>query len=148
VSLVLDFAVLSSDIASVRFRWAFCQLNALKTCRRESTLMERLDQLPKDLDETYDRILQNIMDEDADEAFAALQWLAYSERPLYLDELAEAIVIQPNKYSPESRDRLLDPYEVLHICSSLIVLDNEDIQEREEEYNQYIESFEEHNAKS
>lgn len=109
--------------------------------------MEQLDQLPKDLDETYDRILQNIMDEDADEAFAALQWLAYSERPLYLDELAEAIVIRPNKYSLESRDRLLDPYEVLHICSSLIVLDNEDIQEREEEYNQYIEPFEEHTRK-
>jgi len=106
-----------------------------------------LDQLPKDLDETYDRILQNIMDEDANEAFAALQWLAYSERPLYLDELAEAIVIKPNIYSLESRDRLLDPYEVLHICSSLVVLDNEDIQEKDEEYGQYIEPLEEHTRK-
>jgi hypothetical protein len=40
-----------------------------------------------------------IIDEDVNEAYAALQWLAYSERPLYLDELAEAIVVQPNKYS-------------------------------------------------
>jgi ankyrin repeat protein len=106
-----------------------------------------LNQLPKDLDETYDRILLNIINEDADEAFAALQWLAYSERPMYLDELAEAIVIKPNRYSLESRDRLLDPYEVLHICPSLVVLDNEDIQERDEEYDHNIEHFEDHTRK-
>jgi ankyrin repeat domain-containing protein 50 len=143
----IPHVIIHSDIASLRFRWVFCQLNALKTCRKESTLRQRLDQLPKDLDETYDRILQNIMDEDADEAFAALQWLAYSERPLSLDELAEAIVVQPDKYSLDSRDRLLDPYEVLHICSSLVVLNNEDIQERDEEYDQYTEPFEEHTRK-
>jgi ankyrin repeat domain-containing protein 50 len=80
----------------------------LKSCRKESTLREKLEQLPRDLDETYDRILQNIVEEDANEAFAALQWLAYSERPLYLAELAEAVVLRPDKCSLDKRDRLLD----------------------------------------
>jgi ankyrin repeat domain-containing protein 50 len=95
-----------------------------------------LEQLPKDLDETYDRILQSIMEEDAGEAFAALQWLAYSERPLYVDELAEAVVLGPDKCSLNNRDRLLDPYEVLDICSSLVVLGNGDKQDTDEDDDQ------------
>jgi ankyrin repeat protein len=134
---------LNSDFSCIRFRWVFCQLNSLKTCRKESTLREKLEQLPKDLDETYDRILQSIIEEDAGEAFAALQWLAYSERPLYLDELAEAVVLGPDKCSLNNRDRLLDPYEVLDICSSLVVLGNGDMQDTDEDDDQNKNSNEE-----
>jgi ankyrin repeat protein len=121
----------------------FCQLNTLKLCRKESALKESLEQLPRDLDETYDRILQNIELEDSKEAFAALQWLAYSERPLSLNELAEAVVLGPERCAIHDRDRLLDPYQVLHICSSLVVLVNEDSQSELEEGDYVDESGEE-----
>ena len=91
-------------------------------CRKESTLMDSLEQLPKDLDETYDRILLGIAEEDFHEAFAALQWLAYSERPLSVKELAEAAIIGPNNYPRDERDRFLDPYDIVAICSGLVTL--------------------------
>jgi hypothetical protein len=121
----------------------FCQLNTLKLCRKESTLRESLEQLPRDLDETYDRILQKIEQEDSKEAFAALQWLTYSERPLSLNEIAEAVVLGPERCAIHDRDRLLDPYQVLHICSSLVVLGNEDSQAELEEGDYVDESGEE-----
>lgn len=121
----------------------FCQLNTLKLCRKESTLRESLEQLPRDIDETYDRILQKIEQEDFKEAFAALQWLAYSERPLSLNELAEAVVLGPERCAIHDRDRLLDPYQVLHICSSLVVLGNEDSQSELEEGDYVHDSGEE-----
>jgi hypothetical protein len=108
-----------------RFRWVFCQLNTLKKCRKMSTLKDKLDQLPKDLDETYSRILQSIEEEDSKEALAALKWLAFSERPLSLNELTETVVLGPSIRKLSDRDLLRHPTEVLAICSSLIVVGND-----------------------
>ena len=79
-----------------------------------------LRSLPKTLDETYARILQSIDNVYHQQAITALQWLAFSERPLRITELAEAIIIDPRAdepYCPE--DRLPNPYDVLKILSTL-----------------------------
>ncbi|KAH6665710.1 hypothetical protein B0J14DRAFT_605694 [Halenospora varia] len=39
-----------------RFRWAFCQLDALQKCLTPHATRKSLSGLPKTLDETYDRI--------------------------------------------------------------------------------------------
>jgi len=96
----------------------------LKKCRKLSTLRGSLNRLPKDLDETYSRFLQGIQEEDAAEVRRALQWLAFSARPLSLDELAEAVTVDPETRSINNRDRLRNPAEVLDLCSSLVVVGN------------------------
>ena len=80
-----------------------------------------LKTLPKTLDETYERILKSIDEDYQAEAFIALQWLAFSARPMRLEEIAEAVSMageDPPVYNPENR--LSDPTDVVTICSSLV----------------------------
>jgi hypothetical protein len=44
-------------LTSWRFRWAVCQLDTLRACKKVSAVRKALAQLPKTLDETYARIL-------------------------------------------------------------------------------------------
>ena len=87
-------------------------------------IRQTLDALPSTLDETYERTLLGIDEEDREYARRLFQCLAVSSRPLRAEELAEAIVIDLNSelgptlhagWRPE------DPEEaVLRICSTLI----------------------------
>ena len=104
-----------------RFRWAVCQLDTLRKCIKPSALRKVLASLPKTLDDTYERILCAIDDAHAEDALKILQWLAFSKRPLELQELAEATAITLEdipKFDPE--DRLRHPTDILAICSSLV----------------------------
>ena len=77
----------------IRFRWAACQLDALGKCRSPYELRKALQSLPKTLDDTYARILLNIDREDYQNALRILQWLAYSARPLQIEEITEVITV-------------------------------------------------------
>ena len=82
-----------------RFRWVYCQLQQLEKSKSTrlpvSSLKAALFALPKTLDETYQRMLNIIEDDDRSCALTLLQWLAYAKSPLSLGELAEASVIDP-----------------------------------------------------
>ncbi|KAJ5056268.1 hypothetical protein J3E72DRAFT_388715 [Bipolaris maydis] len=103
------------------FRWAACQLDTLGRCLNRSLLRKTLKTLPSTLDKTYERILGSISDEYAEYAICILQWLAFSERPLSVEELAEVIAIDVSRDPEFDRDEVLeDPMDVLRICSSLV----------------------------
>jgi hypothetical protein len=99
----------------------FCQLATLKSCLSITAVKNALKTLPKSLDETYDRILLGIDEQNHNFTIAALQWLVLSERPLQVKELAEAVIIQPYSGTVNAEDRLLDPRDVLRVLSSLVV---------------------------
>ena len=87
-------------------------------------LRKALASLPKTLDETYIRILSNIDEEHRGYASKILHWLAYSARPLKLQEVAEVIAIDSQespRFDPENR--LVEPRDILKICSSLVSLE-------------------------
>ena len=65
----------------------------MKKCRKRGVLLETLKNLPETLDDTYARILTEIDKSDLQEARSALQWLAFSNRPLRVEEVAEAAVV-------------------------------------------------------
>ncbi|KAF2728403.1 hypothetical protein EJ04DRAFT_407814, partial [Polyplosphaeria fusca] len=103
------------------FRWAVCQLDTLGKCRNRAMLRKSLASLPPTLDKTYDRILCAIAEEDFDYAIRILQWLAFSDRPLSVEEVAEVIAIDGTRDPAFDRDEVLeDPSEALDICFSLI----------------------------
>jgi ankyrin repeat domain-containing protein 50 len=86
-------------------------------------IRKSLKNLPKTLDDTYARILTNIDEDYQREAISALLWLAFSERPLQIDEVAEAAVVNPQSdppFSPE--ERLSDPHDVLQILAGLVTI--------------------------
>jgi hypothetical protein len=108
------------------FRWAFCQLDILRKLTTESAIREALGQLPKTLDETYERILISIPAENRLVAHRALQWLAFSPGFAFLKTLAKAVVMDIERYSFDSGSELLDPKDLLEICSCLITATCED----------------------
>jgi hypothetical protein len=96
-----------------------CQLDALRKCLTRGKLRKALKSLPKTLDDTYARILDNIDEEDnSKDAFKILQWLAYSARPLRIEEMVEVIAVGIEG-SPlfDPKNRLPEPRDILIICS-------------------------------
>ncbi|KFY49012.1 hypothetical protein V495_00825 [Pseudogymnoascus sp. VKM F-4514 (FW-929)] len=103
------------------FRWAVCQMDTLGGCRSRLALRTALKTLPTTLDETYKRILCAISDKDSEYAIRILQWLAFSSRPLSVEELAKVVAIDVERETAFDRDEVLeDPMEVLDICMSLV----------------------------
>ncbi|KAF1982684.1 hypothetical protein K402DRAFT_457189 [Aulographum hederae CBS 113979] len=115
-------ALLSDLVARANgmFRWIQCQLDTLKKARTRQALSFSLQNLPPGLDETYDRILKSIDEADHKYVRRMLYWMIGSGRPLSLEELAEAIALNPDKDRLDVTERLLVPEEIFELCGSLI----------------------------
>ena len=109
--------------ASDRFRWVFCQLEVLKYCF-SANLRRTLEELPKSLDETYKRILNEINNANWTHAYRLLQCLAVALRPLRVEELAEVLAFDLTTAGLPKLNadwRWEDQEEaVLSACSSLV----------------------------
>ena len=92
-----------------------------------------LKELPKTLDETYERILRDIHEANQDHAHRLLQCLTVAVRPLRVAELAEVLAVDFGTASFGERSKLNTDWRwedqqeaVLSTCSSLIsVVDEE-----------------------
>ena len=113
----------SSLILSNRFRWVYCQLEALRPCF-PNNLRRMLEELPKSLDETYQRILKDINTANHKQAHQLLQCLAAAYRPLLVEELAEVLALDVDAGGIprfNAKWRWEDHEEaVLSACSSLV----------------------------
>ena len=105
-----------------RFRWVFCQLESIRQCIQLKALRKTLSDLPKTLDETYNRILRDLVSaQQLENAVKVLQWLCFSHRPMRLTEIVEILAIETGDqggFDPE--ERLPDPMDIMVVCSSLI----------------------------
>ncbi|KAH9166809.1 hypothetical protein EDB89DRAFT_1857067, partial [Lactarius sanguifluus] len=113
------------DKADGMFRWVFCQLEVLQHCLPQS-IRRTLNELPKSLDETYERVLKEIGMANRDHARRLLQCLTAAARPLRVEELAEILALDFGEVEGatpklnedwrwEDRQRA-----VLSTCSSLV----------------------------
>ena len=99
----------------------------LKKCKDKRALDKALESLPETLHKTYDRILRNIDAQDQEKARHALIWLAFSKRPLEIEEVANAAVLDPQAITTFDPDeRLFDPNSILEILGSLVTRSLED----------------------
>ena len=112
-----------------RFRWAYCQLETLRWCPLRD-IPTALKELPKTLDRTYERILQDIPERMQKDAHRIIQWLTVSSRPMCVDELAEVFAINFDaetsgipKFDPSWRP-LNAEAAVLSACSTLVSVVN------------------------
>ncbi|KAF8489415.1 hypothetical protein JB92DRAFT_2836085 [Gautieria morchelliformis] len=110
---------------TARFRWAVCQLDALRNCFSPTELRKALKSLPRTLYETYDRILSAIHEEHRRDALRMLQWLAFAVRPISLEEAVEVLATDPDAEDGPLFDpgrRPWDPRNIVTICSSLVTI--------------------------
>ena len=109
-----------------RFRWISCQLDVLRQCF-PSSVRGILAELPESLDETYERILQQIPKQYREYTHQLLQCLVVAAYPFSVEELAEVLAIDFSatgmvrimygSLRPEDKERA-----VLSACSSLIAI--------------------------
>ena len=111
-----------------RFQWVVCQLDTLARCRSVFELRRALQSLPKDLDDTYARILRAIDDEGHyAQVFKILQLLIGSNEPVPVEEAAETIIIELDDMPQVDLDRrLIDSDDVLSMCSALVILEKQE----------------------
>ena len=109
-----------------RFRWVFCQLDALRHCFPPN-LRQYLNELPETLDETYDRIFKGISKAQKNNAHRLLQCLTVAVRPLLVEELAELLAFDFQASTTGGIPILKEDWRwddqeeaILSTCSSLI----------------------------
>ena len=110
-----------------RFRWVYCQLDALRHCF-PSSVRRTLKEIPESLDETYERIVMDIKKGIRVHAYRMLQCMAVAIRPLSVEELAELLALDFDG-ATEGIPRLHTDWRwqdheqaVLSTCSSLITV--------------------------
>ena len=93
-----------------------------------------IEDMPRGLDEAYDRDLQTICDLDSEvreRALSILRWVLYAARPLTVRELAEALLISadddesldqwlPQDDLPETWDEDYTDEQIMGVCGSLV----------------------------
>ena len=90
-------------------------------------LRKALDALPIKLNETYDEAMNRIhgqVQEHSQLALSALAWISNAFRPLMVDELKEALAIQPEDHELDE-EAIPDEVLIMSVSAGLITIDLE-----------------------
>ncbi|KAJ7500110.1 ankyrin repeat-containing domain protein, partial [Mycena latifolia] len=124
---VLRHEIVSCLIARADGMFLLAKLH-IESLRKKPTiraLQEALQNLPADLEHTYEDTMERIEAQDGEDsriARSALTWIANVKRLLTVRELQEALAIEPGttRMDPEN---LLDIEIILSVCAGLVLVD-------------------------
>jgi hypothetical protein len=110
------------------FLWASLVLRDLAKEDDNSKVRQKLQDLPCDLDEVYDRILSQIDPKHEDTAKFLLRCVTVARRPLTVDELVMAYAISPGNWEGNTipdKTYLADWNNIYKFCEPFVYLDNQ-----------------------
>lgn len=118
-----------ADTQLFRFLWVALQLDFICDQNSDNDILEVLDSLPLDLAETYDRLLRKISFKPAHVSTCnrIFRLINSAQRPLTLDELREAISVEPGVTRWEPNREIKSVLKALKCAGSLITIDEEDL---------------------
>ncbi|KAI1169447.1 ankyrin repeat-containing domain protein [Nemania sp. FL0916] len=106
------------------FQYVYHQLEVLRDLSAVPMIRTALQKLPIGLDATYDRLLRCIDVNFQVQVSNILKWLAFSNRTLRLDELAEIFILRPEHTVVFDQDeRLFESRDCLKYLPGLIIVD-------------------------
>ncbi|KAH0542444.1 hypothetical protein FGG08_003199 [Glutinoglossum americanum] len=109
------------------FLWASLVLEDLGKEKDETEVRNKLQNLPRNLNEVYDRILSQIDLEHEEKAKFVLRWVVVARRPLSVDELKMAYALGPGKWNgneiPDEESLNLHG-DILKFCKPLVYVDD------------------------
>ena len=112
-----------------RFLWVTFQIDSICSQKTDAAILTALEDLPKDLPDTFNRILRKLQYSDtADPLFCRkiFDLLAAAQRPLTLEELREAISVEPGETKWDVSNVVNDMLKtLLDSCGSLVAVDEE-----------------------
>ncbi|KAI1418855.1 hypothetical protein F5Y12DRAFT_390745 [Xylaria sp. FL1777] len=126
-SLITEIEQALNRGADGMFLWVFFQVHEIceQTC--DEDIRQTIANLPEGLEETFIRILRRIASRRHGKlAQKVLPWIAASVRPLFLEEVREAVTIEIDQ--PYSKPGRLcnDKNDIVLACQNLVHVDEED----------------------
>lgn len=115
-----------------RFLWVRFQLDEISEAVTDDAICTTIQNLPKDLVETYARILTKIWNSPGrngkfDLAMKIFKWVICARRPLTVEELSEAMAVSKDCDSLDmSKVPSGDGYRLLQSCGNLLTVDRND----------------------
>ncbi|KAL9045843.1 MAG: hypothetical protein Q9214_001186 [Letrouitia sp. 1 TL-2023] len=107
------------------FLLAQLHMDSLVSKTSRKSVRQALGKLPKDLDATYEEAMLRIENQDDDDkklAKKVLYWISFAVRPLLLDELRDAVAVEPDMRHLDEDDRH-DEGLLTSVCAGLVVVD-------------------------
>lgn len=108
------------------FLWVALQIETLCRLKTDHAMREALANLPRDLSETFSRILHNSGRSDPSLQVKVLQLVLTARRPLTTIELREALSVIPGDATWDPSKVLHDVYLALACCGCLLAVDEEE----------------------
>jgi len=105
------------------------QLSALDDCNSPDEVTAQLKNLPPDLNQSYKQFFAKLNPHHHDIVLTIMQWLAFSKKPLTIDQICEAVAIvkdedQYPKFQPGKKWNRLS---VERACAELVTAINGNI---------------------
>ncbi|KAK3324446.1 hypothetical protein B0T19DRAFT_230581 [Cercophora scortea] len=114
-----------SEGAKGMFRWASCQIQILRRLNQRAAIRKALQELPETLDETYERIVNNIPKESRVLAFRALALLCAVVEEEFAFDTAELLTQAVLWAGPEDEcleDDIFDVEALHEVCFCLVTI--------------------------
>ncbi|KAH7124731.1 hypothetical protein EDB81DRAFT_911957, partial [Dactylonectria macrodidyma] len=108
------------------FLWVALQIESICAAKTDEAIHLALKDLPKDLPETFSRILQRSGELGKDYQTRIFQLVTVAHRPLTTEELREALSVVPGNAVWSPTRLLNDVYSALACCGSPIAVDEEE----------------------
>ncbi|RDW62396.1 hypothetical protein BP6252_11829 [Coleophoma cylindrospora] len=108
------------------FLWVKFQLDELCAAQTDNTIRKVLRNLPRDLGETYERLLMRIQGEEIRQFIHRMfEWIIFAKRPLVAEELREAIAFTPDDTQWDAGKIPNDLLRLVRISGHLFMVDEE-----------------------
>ena len=112
------------------FLWAALQIETLCTMKSDYELRQALKNFPRDLAETFSRILDRLEEKEQTQQMTILKLMIAAQRPLTIFEVQEALSIVPGQTEWDPSRSLNNIYATLATCGCLINIDEEELTTR------------------
>ncbi|RYP45799.1 hypothetical protein DL768_007918 [Monosporascus sp. mg162] len=107
------------------FLWVALQIESLCAAKTDEAIRQALADLPKDLPETFSRILQRSGEGGKHYQTRTFELVTVAQRPLTTEELRESLSVVPGDAVWNPARLLNNVYSALACCGSLITVDEE-----------------------
>ncbi|KFY38347.1 hypothetical protein V494_04397 [Pseudogymnoascus sp. VKM F-4513 (FW-928)] len=108
------------------FLWVALQIISLCDMKTDDAIRQALADLPKDLSETFSRILEKSDESGKSYQRRTLELVTAAHRPLTAEELRDALSVLPGDAVWNWSKRLNDVNSILTCCGSLLTIDEEE----------------------
>ncbi|KAK3995350.1 ankyrin repeat-containing domain protein [Cladorrhinum sp. PSN332] len=126
-ALILEISQALLQFAQGMFLWVVLQIESICQEQTDDAIRQALATLPKDLPETFSRILERSAVAGQEYQTQILKLILASRRPLSTEELREALSVVPGNDVWNPSKALNNVYSALASCGGLITVDEESL---------------------